>query len=140
MVYYSYNEREVIIMIENGIDTSKCTVLSTIPPESLTQAEQDIYVDLVNKLIELGQTFTTDMDIVIQYCRCMARLNYIDELLKDGDLTDSKLRQAQKQYWTQFEKLNDKLYLNPSARIKSNNQKDKVKQKAIDPLLEALRG
>lgn len=127
-------------MIENGIDFSACSSLPSEPPTELVNEERAIYNDLYGKLIQLGQTCSLDVDLVVQYCKVVARLKALDALMVDNDsLIDRNIRTAQKQYHEQYLKLSDRLYLNPASRIKSNNQQDKKKTKPVDPLLDALR-
>lgn len=127
-------------MIENGIDFSNCSSLPSTAPDELQGIEVDIYKDLYSKLIKLGQACELDTDNVVQYCKVVARLKMIDEHMIDTDaLIDRNIRTAQKQYFEQYVKLSDRLYLNPASRIKSNNQQDKKAKKPVDPLLDALR-
>ena len=127
-------------MIENGIDFSKCSTLPIEPPTELTSEEKVLYRDLYDKLAKLGQTCDLDVDNVVQYCKVIYRLKVLDEMLEGADaLIDRNIRTAQKQYFEQYLKLSDRLYLNPASRIKSNNQQDKKTKKPVDPLLEALR-
>lgn len=127
-------------MIENGIDFSNCSSLPSTAPNELQGIEVDIYKELYNKLVKLGQACELDTDNVVQYCKVVVRLKMLDEMMGDADsLIDRNLRTAQKQYFEQYVKLSDRLYLNPASRIKSNNQQDKKSKKPIDPLLNALR-
>lgn len=127
-------------MIENGIDFSKCSSLPSVPPSELTDEEKAIYSEMYDKLIKLGQSCDLDTDIVIQYCKCVCRLKVLDDLMDCSDaLINRNIRTAQKQYFEQYVKLSDRLYLSPSSRVKSNNQQDKKKTKPVDPLLDALR-
>lgn len=127
-------------MIENGIDFSNCSSLPANPPKELVGIETEVYKDLYNKIIKLGQACELDVDVAVQYCKVVARLKVLDERMEDDDaLIDRNIRTAQKQYFEQYLKLSDRLYLNPASRIKSNNQQDKRKAKPVDPLLDALR-
>lgn len=127
-------------MIENGVDFSNCSSLPANPPKELIGIEAEVYKDLYNKIIKLGQACELDVDVAVQYCKVVARLKVLDERMEDDDaLIDRNIRTAQKQYFEQYLKLSDRLYLNPASRIKSNNQQDKKAKKPADPLLDALR-